>query len=454
MTPRALQPRGGGLVSSFVASSGSSPFLRPENMVHHTMNTSNTSAPSASSNNRVMGREDVSSQGVDGTGRAALRWLLGILIVGSLAACTGVPRVQAPAPQAPPAVSLPPLVGMPDDTVLPAPVQRGKSLWVPVRWSELPGWGQDNLYEVWNAWVRGCERPVPGHAGLCAEVRQLSIATANEQQTWVMRRFLPYRVTEADGSVPAGLLTGYYEPIMAASRVPTSTYRVPLYSPPASLRTGQPWYSRQEIDTLPAAQAALQGRAVAWLADPIDALILQIQGSGRLNIVESDGRTRQVRVAFAAHNGQPYQSVGRWLLDQRAINEASWAAIKAWALQNPDRLNEMLWSNPRTVFFREEALSELDARFGPRGAQNVPLTPGRSIAVDPQSIPYGTPVWMATQGPTLNLQRLVMAQDTGGAILGAVRADLFTGWGGWSDDAYTVAAALKQPLQMWALLPR
>ena len=344
----------------------------------------------------------------------------------------------------------------PDDAgPLPAPIARGKSLWVPVRWSELPGWGQDNLHEVWNAWVRGCERPVAGHAGLCAEVRQLSIATPAEQHAWVMRRFRPYRVTEPDGTPPAGLLTGYYEPIMAASRVPTATYRVPLFAPPAGLRSGQAWYSRQDIDTLPAAQAALQGRAIAWLEDPIDALILQIQGSGRLNIVEADGRTaRQVRVAFAAHNGHPYQSVGRWLLDQRAINEASWSAIKAWAVQNPQRLNDMLWSNPRTVFFREEALSELDARFGPRGAQSVPLTPGRSIAVDPQSIPYGTPVWLASQGPTLNTQRLVMAQDTGGAIVGAVRADLFTGWGAWTDEAYTTAAALKQPLQMWVLWPR
>jgi membrane-bound lytic murein transglycosylase A len=365
--------------------------------------------------------------------------------------CTSVrvPPPATPVPDAPP-----PVVTAPDDTVLPAPLQRGKSRWVPVRWSELPGWGQDSLHEVWNAWVRGCEKPVPGHAALCAEVRQLSIGTPAEQQAWVERRFLPYRVSEADGSLPAGLLTGYYEPIMAASRVPTATYRVPLYAPPAGLRPGQVWYSRQEIDTLPAAQAALQGRAVAWLADPIDALILQIQGSGRLNFVEADGRTRQVRVAFAAHNGQPYQSVGRWLLDQRAITEASWAAIKAWAAQNPQRLNEMLWSNPRTVFFREEALTELDARFGPRGAQGVPLTPGRSIAVDPQSIPYGTPVWLATQGATLNLQRLVMAQDTGGAIVGAVRADLFTGWGGWTDEAYVTAAALKQPLQMWVLVPR
>ena len=269
-----------------------------------------------------------------------------------------------------------------------------------------------------------------------------------------MRRFQPYRVTEADGSVPGGLLTGYYEPIMSASRLPSATHRVPLYAPPVGLRSGQTWYSRQEIDTLPAAQAALSGRAIAWLADPIDALILQIQGSGRLKITEPDGRERQVRLAFAGHNGHPYQSVGRWLLDQRAIREASWDSIKAWATQNPGRLNELLWSNPRTVFFREETLSDFDARFGPRGAQGVPLTPGRSIAVDPQSIPYGTPVWLATQGPTTSLNQLVLAQDTGGAITGAVRADLFTGWGGWSDAPYTVAAALKQPLQLWVLWPK
>ena len=368
-------------------------------------------------------------------------------IVGSLVSCAVGPVVDVPEPSEP-------VVTSDDNAPLPAAMQRGKSRWVPVRYSELPGWGQDRLHEAWNAWVRGCERPVPGHAALCTEVRQLSIATAAEQQAWVMRRFQPYRVTEPDGSVPGGLLTGYYEPIMSASRQPSATHRVPLFAPPAGLRSGQTWYTRQEIDTLPAAQAALSGRAIAWLADPIDALILQIQGSGRLKITEPDGRERQVRLAFAGHNGHPYQSVGRWLLDQRAIREASWESIKAWAVQNPGRLNEMLWSNPRTVFFREEALSDFDARFGPRGAQGVPLTPGRSIAVDPQSIPYGTPVWLATQGPTTNLNQLVLAQDTGGAITGAVRADLFTGWGSWSDAPYTVAAALKQPLQMWVLWPR
>jgi membrane-bound lytic murein transglycosylase A len=368
-------------------------------------------------------------------------------IVGSLVSCAVGPVVDVPE-------SAEPVVTSDDNAPLPAAMQRGKSRWVPVRYSELPGWGQDRLHEAWNAWVRGCERPAPGHAALCTEVRQLSIATAAEQQAWVMRRFQPYRVTEPDGSVPGGLLTGYYEPIMSASRQPSATHRVPLFAPPAGLRSGQTWYTRQEIDTLPAAQAALSGRAIAWLADPIDALILQIQGSGRLKITEPDGRERQVRLAFAGHNGHPYQSVGRWLLDQRAIREASWESIKAWAVQNPGRLNEMLWSNPRTVFFREEALSDFDARFGPRGAQGVPLTPGRSIAVDPQSIPYGTPVWLATQGPTTNLSQLVLAQDTGGAITGAVRADLFTGWGSWSDAPYTVAAALKQPLQMWVLWPR
>ncbi|MES2842277.1 MAG: MltA domain-containing protein [Pseudomonadota bacterium] len=413
-------------------------------MVHHTMNTSNTSAPSASSNNKVMDR-------FDQVFRAVMKMGTGVAIVGSLWSCAVGP-VRGPAPVTVPS---PPVADMPGDAgALPPAIQRGKSRWTPARWSELPGWGQDSLHEAWNAWVRGCERPAQGQAGPCAELRQLSIATAAEQQAWVMRRFVPYRVTEPDGGTPDGLLTGYYEPIMAASRVPTPTHRTPLFAPPAGLRNGQAWYSRQEIDTLPAAQAALQGRAVAWLADPIDALILQIQGSGRLNVVEADGRARQVRVAFAAHNGQPYQSVGRWLLDQGAIREASWASIKAWAAQNPQRLNEMLWSNPRTVFFREEALSEFDARFGPRGAQGVPLTPGRSIAVDPQSIPYGTPVWLASTGPTLNVQKLVMAQDTGGAIVGAVRADLFTGWGGWSDEAYITAAALKQPLQMWVLVPR
>ena len=125
--------------------------------------------------------------------------------------------------------------------------------------------------------------------------------------------------------------------------------------------------------------------------------------------------------------------------------------IRDWLTANPQRQNELLWQNPRYVFFREEALTGSDAAFGPRGAQGVALTPGRSIAVDRQSIPYGTPVWLATPGPTASLQRLVLAQDTGSAITGAVRADYFVGWGAAAGE---LAGRLRQPLQLWALWPK
>lgn len=126
-------------------------------------------------------------------------------------------------------------------------------------------------------------------------------------------------------------------------------------------------------------------------------------------------------------------------------------ATKTWAQQNPGQVNALLWSNPRYVFFREEPLTPLDAQSGPKGAQGVPLTPGRSIAVDRNSIPYGTPVWLRSVGPSARLQKMVLAQDTGSAIVGAVRADYFTGWG---EGAFALAAGMKQPLQMWALWPR
>jgi membrane-bound lytic murein transglycosylase A len=205
------------------------------------------------------------------------------------------------------------------------------------------------------------------------------------------------------------------------------------------------------MDTLPQAQAALRGQEIAWLADPIDMMLLHIQGSGRLLIQQNGQTTQTVRVAFAGTNNQPYRSINTWLQQQGAPITPWPEATKAWVRANPQRVNELLWSNPRYVFFREEALSDLDAQFGPRGAQGVALTPGRSIAVDPGSVPYGTPVWLSTQGPAGRFNKLVLAQDTGSAIVGAVRADYFTGWG---DDALALAAGLKQPLQLWALWPR
>ena len=334
---------------------------------------------------------------------------------------------------------------------LPASRLQGKSRWVAVPWADLPGFEDDSLFEAWNAWIKSCERPVPAFAPLCREVRRLSIASSQEQRDWMVARLQPYRVESHQGAAE-GLLTSYYEPVLKASRQPTSSHGVPLYRPPATLGSRKPWFSRQEIDTLPEARAALTGREIAWLSDPIDALVLHIQGSGRLAISEPDGSQRTVRVAYAGSNDQPYRSVNQWLLEQGVSKINPWPdATKAWAQQNPQRVQQLLWSNPRYIFFREEALSDFDAGFGPKGAQGVALTPGRSIAVDPGSIPYGTPVWLASRGGAANLQKLVLAQDTGSAIVGAVRADYFAGTG---LDAGLLASRVNQPLRLWALWPK
>lgn len=361
-----------------------------------------------------------------------------------LAACSSVPLPPQDRPAAPETAA------PADAEPLPPPIVQGRSRWQPVRWSELPGFGDDALHEAWNAWLRSCERPGPAVGRLCPDVRRLAIASPDEQRAWMLQRLQPYRVEPLQGPAD-GLLTGYYEPMLEASRQPTATHRVPLYRPPATLGARRPWYSRQEMDTLAEARAALRGQEIAYLADPLDALSLQIQGSGRLRITEGNGTQRTVRLAFAGSNDHPYRSVGGWLLQQGALRDASWPGIKAWAAQNPQRVQEMLWANPRVVFFREEALPELDAAAGPRGAQGVPLTPGRSIAVDKESIPYGTPVWLASTGPVMSLQRLVLAQDTGNAIVGAVRADYFVGWG---PAAGEIAGRLKQPLRLWVLWPK
>ena len=380
-----------------------------------------------------------------------LRRALLVLIVGTLAACATREPAQpaggsAPSiPQASPAVLLP---GEPQ--ALPGPLEQPRSHWVPVHWSELPGFADDTLSEAWSAWLKSCERPATALAVLCGEVRQLTFASGDEQRVWMVSRLQPYRV-EAKGGATNGLLTAYFEPEIEAARLSGNGFGVPLYAAPTSLGRQRPWFTRQEIETLPAAQAALQGRAIAWVRDPVDAMVLHIQGSGRLDLTEADGTRKQIRVAYAGTNERPYGSIGRWLLDRGLVRDATWPGIKAWLVQNPHRVQELLWSNPRYVFFREEALDVQDAAFGPKGAQGVPLTPGRSIAVDKSSIPYGTPVWLASPGPLVPLQRLVLAQDTGSAIVGAVRADYFVGWGEQAGDK---AGRLKQSLKLWVLWPR
>jgi membrane-bound lytic murein transglycosylase A len=371
-------------------------------------------------------------------------------IVGMLAACGSAPaplaEIQSDSPRAVEQSVVRPV----DAPLVQRTIVQGKSRWVPVPWADLPGFSEDALHGAWNAWLKSCEKPGPVFAPLCPDVRRLSIGSDAEQRDWLVARLQPYRV-EAIGGSAEGLLTAYFEPLLNASRTANAEFSVPLYLPPLGLSPRQAWYTRQEMETLPEARAALRGREIVYLSDPVDALVLQIQGSGRAVVSEPDGSQRLVRLAYAGTNNQPYKSVGRWLLDQGAIRDATWPGIKAWIAQNPQRVNELLWSNPRTVFFREELLSTLDAAWGPRGAQGVPLTPGRSIAVDPESIPYGTPVWLASSSPTIALQKLVMAQDTGSAIVGAVRADYYAGSGAVAAE---LAGRLKQSLRLWVLWPR
>lgn len=376
--------------------------------------------------------------------------LVSIIATVLLASCASppIPPSSVPPGEATAAGSRPG-----DSGPLPAPMLQGKSRWVPVRWAELPGFEEDQLFEAWNAWLKSCERPGPVFAPLCGEVRRLSIASAEEQRNWMVSRLQPYRVESPQGAVD-GLLTSYFEPVLKASRQPGAGYEVPLYRTPASLGSRKPWFSRQEIDTSPEARAALKGREIAWLADPVEAMSLHIQGSGRLSITEPDGAQRMIRVAYAGSNEQPFRSVTQWLLDQgEGRMTTPWVeSTKAWAAKNsPQRVQQMLWSNPRYTFFQEQPLSDLDAAFGPKGAQGVALTPGRSIAVDPGSIPYGTPVWLASRGGAGSLQKLVLAQDTGSAIVGAVRADYFAGTG---PEAGQLAARMNQPLRLWVLWPR
>lgn len=294
----------------------------------------------------------------------------------------------------------------------------------------------------------------------CQELRSLPALNTQGDATpddaavrdWLQRRFDVYRVETPEGHTE-GLATGYFEPAFEASRQPTATMKHALHRPPADLATRKPWYTREQSETLPAARAALRGREIAYVADPLDVLMVQIQGSGRLRITEADGRVSTVRIAYAGHNDHTYQSVGRWLINQGELraDDAAWPGIRAWARRNPARVQEMIWANPRLVFFREEPLP--DPSVGPRGAQGVPLTPERSVAIDPRSVPYGTPLWLDTVEPLTNaaIRRLTVAQDTGSAIVGAVRVDYYWGPG---DRAEQQASRMKHKLRMWALLPR
>jgi peptidoglycan lytic transglycosylase A len=375
-----------------------------------------------------------------------LRCLRGSVLAAILGVAVGCAEPASPPAAAPRAVAV----------AAPAPppttIVRARARWVPVSWGELPGFNEDRTRELWPALLAGCAKPADGWASLCTLARALQPADDAQAREFLQRTLQPYRVEALDGQ-GVGLATGYFEPLLAASRVPRGAQQIALLRPPADLATRKPWWTRAQLDTVPAARTSVRGYEIAYVADPLDALLVQVQGSGRLRMTEADGRERLLRLAYAGHNDHAYKSVGRWLIEQGELrgDEASWQAIRDWARRYPERVNELVWSNPRVVFFREEPLP--DEGVGPRGAQGVPLTPARSVAVDPLSVPYGTVLWLDTTEPltTQALRRAVMAQDTGSAISGAVRIDYFWGWGATAEQQ---AGRMKQPLRLWALWPR
>ncbi len=401
--------------------------------------------------------------------RSRARVLITGLIVGSLTGCGMLPGAHTRTSGAPiVTVVRAPTPG----TVQPQADGRGgllrpKARWIPAQWPDLPGWDNDRVSEWWPALWKGCQKPAAGWAHVCAEVKKLGAGWGQQVddgfvRQWIQSQLQPWRVTTLDGG-STGLMTGYFEPLLEGRRQPDARFQYPLHRAPSDLGQRKPYFSRAELEISPDGKAAVAGREVVYLADPLDVLLIQVQGSGRIKLqdeLNAQGQPRVVRLAFAGHNDQPYQSVARWLVDQGAftLEQASWPAIRTWAQANPARIPEMMRANPRVVFFREEPLNDPDA--GPLGAQSVSLTPGRSIAVDRDSIPLGTPVWLdttlpqtwsATPQPPQAMQRLVMAQDTGGAILGAVRADFFWGWG---DEALAQAGRTKQGVAIWVLWPQ
>ena len=322
-----------------------------------------------------------------------------------------------------------------------------------VSWQALPGWQDDELTQAWPAWLKSCEvlRKRSGEVNwreVCSRTEQVSAVDRQAIRRYFETYFQAYEVRNNASGSETGLVTGYYEPVMGGSLVRTSPYSVPLYGYPSAWRKAKPSPAPTRAELMNS--GALKGQEIAWVQDPVAAAFMQIQGSGKIRL--NDGQV--LRLGFAGTNDQPFKSFAQWLLDRKEItrSEATMQGISQWAKRNPSRVEEMLNANPRFVFFKELP-SNVSAQLGPNGALGVPLTEERSIAIDLKSLPLGAPVFLATTKPlsTQALQKLVMAQDTGSAIVGAVRADYYWGSG---DVAAEMAGRMKQNGKMWLLLPR
>lgn len=375
-----------------------------------------------------------------------------VSVVFGMAACT---TTRPPIVVSPPAV--PPII---------KPVETFQSS----TFAALPGWETDDVREAWPAFLNSCNVLIKRQAwkDVCGVAHQVDANNANAIRTYYETFFTPYQVVNPDGT-DHGLVTGYYEPLLHGARKRGGVYQTPLYKAPDDLLTidlasvypelksmrlrGKvvgnkvvPYLSRAELVD----SNALANKELCWVADPIAAFFLQVQGSGRVQLEDTK---ETVRVAYADQNGYPYKSIGRYLVanGELTLDQASAQGIKEWVAAHPTRQQELLNANPSYVFFKEEKI--VDPSIGPKGALGVPLTPQRSIAVDAQFIPLGAPAFLATTLPNSEtpLQRLVMAQDTGGAIRNAVRADYFWGFG---DEAGENAGRMKQQGMLWIFLPK
>lgn len=300
---------------------------------------------------------------------------------------------------------------------------------------DLQGWAQDDHAAALAVFQETCpDLDDPDWQSLCA-----ISANIDDARAFFQLFFRPVLIE--DGAKP--LFTGYFEPELNGALRPDSRYRFPLYKMPPEARSAPSWLSRREIETTDALVG--RGLEIAWVDDPVELFFLQVQGSGRIRL--PDGRS--LRVGYQGANGHQYRSVGTELV-RRGIFDAhqvSAQVIKNWVRRNPIDGLELLRHNPSYVFFRE--ISDVPAHKGPLGAMNRSVTALRSVAVDPRFVPLGAPVWLEKAGEA-PMNRLMVAQDTGSAIKGAQRADIFFGTG---DEAGRQAGRLRDDGRMYVLLP-
>jgi membrane-bound lytic murein transglycosylase A len=333
-------------------------------------------------------------------------------------------------------------------------------------WKALPAVSDVDLQAGFASWRSACQRLKADAVwgATCAAAGGLAPAPEAAQIRAFLQERLQVYSLRADGGSPDGLITGYYEPVYPGSLTRTDTANVPVYGVPDDLIVvnldsiypelkGKRLRGRLEGRVLkPYDDAAtigangLDAPVIAWLTDPMDLQFLQIQGSGRVSLADGS----QLRLGYADQNGRPYRAIGRWLVEQGELKkeDVTMGSIAAWAKAHPQRIPELLASNPSYVFFGRNP----DSNEGPRGSLNVPLTAGYSVAIDRKVIPLGSLLWLSTTRPDgSSLVRPVAAQDTGGAIAGEVRADLFWGTG---DEAGKLAGDMKQKGNVWLLWPK